>query len=79
MTPKKTNTQPQPIKIKIDVEGIRVRLGLTKKEMAQKIGISEQAIRGLTRNPKQIQARTIQGILNLGVTLDEIFPEDENS
>lgn len=70
---KSKNITSPKITLKVNVEAIRVRLGLTKKAMAQKIGISQTSYVSLERDPIQIRLTTIAGLLKAGATLDEIF------
>lgn len=69
----KSKTKPTQTKITLNVEAIRVERGLTKKKMAESIGVSETAYGALSRNPTQIRLTTIQGLINMGIPLESIF------
>ena len=75
MSKSKTSTPQKDITLKIDVEAVRLRLGLNKNQMAEAIGISPTAYGALSRKPTQIRVTTIAGLKNLGAEWDEIFPE----
>jgi len=71
-----TKTTPKQNKtLSLNVEGIRETQGLTKKDMAENMGISPTAYSSLARSPIQVRLSTIHALMKMGMTLDEIFIE----